>query len=55
MKKLNQGFSYVADINGNNVHSVLDVTAGDKITIAVTDGTIDATVDSIRKEDRSYG
>ena len=55
LKKLNQGFSYVADINGNNVHSVLDVTAGDKITIAVTDGTIDATVDSIRKEDRSYG
>ena len=55
LKKLNQGFSYVADINGNNVHSVLDVAAGDKITIAVTDGTIDATVDSIRKEDRSYG
>ena len=55
LKKLNQGFSYVADKNGNNIHSVSDTQVGEKITISVTDGTIDATVESIRKEDRNYG
>lgn len=55
LKKLNQGFSYVADKNGNNIHSVSDTQAGEKITISVTDGIIDATVESIRKEDRNYG
>ena len=55
LKKLNQGFSYVADKNGNNIYSVSDTQAGEKITISVTDGIIDATVESIRKEDRNYG
>lgn len=54
LKKLNQGFSYVADESGKNVHSVSMVSAGDKLTISVTDGTIDAKVCSIRKEEKKY-
>lgn len=52
LKKLNQGYSYVADRNGRSVTSISQVSEGDKITISVTDGTIDARVAGSRKEDR---
>ncbi len=44
LEKLTQGYSYVADENGNNVRSVKNVVPGDRLKIYVTDGTIDATV-----------
>ena len=54
LKKLNQGFSYVADETGKNVHSVYAVKPGDKLEITVSDGTIVSKVCSVRKEERSY-
>ncbi|MDO4274439.1 MAG: exodeoxyribonuclease VII large subunit [Eubacteriales bacterium] len=55
LRKLNQGFSYVADDKGNTVTSVEQVKTGDCLMVSVTDGTIEATVKSIRKESRDNG
>ncbi len=52
LRKLNQGYSYVADSEGRTLFSVDQVKQGDRITVAVTDGTLEATVDSARKETR---
>jgi exodeoxyribonuclease VII large subunit len=54
LRKLNQGFSHVADAGGKTVSSILQVQKGDRLTISVADGTIDARVECIRKEER-YG
>jgi exodeoxyribonuclease VII large subunit len=54
LRKLNQGFSHVADAGGKTVSSILQVQKGDRLTISVADGTIDARVERIRKEER-YG
>ncbi|MDC7286526.1 exodeoxyribonuclease VII large subunit [Blautia schinkii] len=53
LRKLNQGFSYVADEQGRTVTSVAQVEHGDVLHISVTDGTIKTKVSSIRKEGRS--
>ncbi len=42
--RLTQGYSYTADASGKNVRSTDDVAAGDKISVYVTDGRIEATV-----------
>ena len=44
LKKLNQGYSYVADKNKKTLTSVEQVQNGDTIYISVTDGTIEAQV-----------
>lgn len=44
VEKLNSGFSYVEDKDGNNISSVSQVKAGDMLTIRVKDGHIDAIV-----------
>lgn len=54
LRKLNQGFSYVADEEGRTVTSITQVEPGDELSISVTDGTIKTKVSSIRKEGRSY-
>lgn len=52
LRKLNQGYSYVSDAEGKAVTSTEQVKNGDLLEVAVTDGTIDAQVLSVRREDR---
>ena len=54
LRKLNQGFSYVADQQKRTLTSVKQVKNGDTIYISVTDGTIEAKVNSIKKEERIH-
>lgn len=51
LKKLNQGYSHVADEEGKTVTSVTQVRPGDRLTISVTDGSMEAVVDRLRKEE----
>ena len=44
LKKLQSGFAYVSDMNGNNIRSVEQVKPLDIIDIRVTDGTIGTSV-----------
>lgn len=50
LKKLNQGYSYVANEKGKTVTSVDGIKEKDRLFISVTDGTIETEVSSIRKE-----
>ena len=50
LKKLNQGYSYVIDKTKKTLTSVEQVQNGDTIYISVTDGTIEAQVESTVKE-----
>ena len=54
LRKLNQGFSYVSDQEKRTLTSVKQVKNGDTIYISVTDGTIEAKVNSIKKEERIH-
>lgn len=49
--KLNQGYSFVSDREGNGIISTKQVHSGDLLEISVTDGVIEAEVRSSRKED----
>ena len=51
LDKLNQGFSYVADINGKTVNSIHMVNPGDELMIHVKNGKIAATAVSIIEAD----
>ena len=55
LRKLNQGFAYVADQNRKTLTSVEQVKNGDTIYVSVTDGTIEAQVCGTEKEDRIHG
>lgn len=55
LRKLNQGYSYVADKNKNAVISVEQAKVGDRLFISVTDGCMETEVRSIRKEKRIHG
>ncbi|MDE7286767.1 MAG: exodeoxyribonuclease VII large subunit [Lachnospiraceae bacterium] len=44
LDKLNQGYSYVSDINGRTVTDIRKISAGDQIQIYVKNGRIDAKV-----------
>lgn len=55
LKKLNQGYSYVANEKGKTVTSVDGIKEKDRLFISVTDGTIETEVSSIRKETEQYG
>lgn len=52
LRKLNQGYSYVADEKGKTVTSITQVEPGDRLTISVTDGSMEAVVADVRKEER---
>ena len=54
LRKLNQGFSYVADQEKRTLTSVKQVKNGDTIYISVTDGTIEAKVNSTKEEERIH-
>ena len=45
LKKLNQGYSYVADRTGGAVRSISQVKPGDELLIYVSDGIVDAQVE----------
>ena len=47
--KLNQGYSFVSDREGNGIISTKQVHSGDLLEISVTDGVIEAEVRSSRK------
>ena len=49
--KLNQGYSFVSDREGNGIISTKQVHSGDLLEISVTDGVIEVDVRSSRKED----
>ena len=49
--KLNQGYSFVSDREGNGLISTKQVHSGDLLEISVTDGVIEAEVRSSRQED----
>lgn len=55
LRKLSRGYSYVADKDGRAVTSTSQVKEGDRLTISVTDGSIETTVGSIRREQREDG
>jgi len=50
LAKLNQGFSYISDVQGNAVKSINDVKKDDVIQIYVTDGSLKARVEDMKKE-----
>ncbi|MCI6005876.1 MAG: exodeoxyribonuclease VII large subunit [Blautia sp.] len=52
LRKLNQGYSYVADEQGKAVTSITQAKPGDRLTISVTDGSMEAIVETLRKEER---
>jgi len=53
LSKLNQGFSFVADITGRAITSIEQVSTQDKINIQVTNGSIRASVVDKEKIDRN--
>lgn len=50
LMKLSQGFSYVEKESGGVVRCISDVKEKEKLTIYVTDGVIEASVEDIREE-----
>ncbi|MGN0157452.1 MAG: exodeoxyribonuclease VII large subunit [Lachnospiraceae bacterium] len=52
LEKLNQGFSFTEDMNGNNVSDIHKVQKGDKLQIYLKNGRIMATVDKTEIIDR---
>ena len=49
ISKLNSGFSYVADEEGKNIRSVKQVQVGQRVSINVADGRVDAQVTKVHK------
>ena len=52
LRKLNGGYAFVSDEGGHAVTEISQIKRGDRISIAVTDGVIEAVADRIRKEER---
>ena len=52
LKKLQQGFSYVEDRTHKAIKSIEQVEIGDKVTIHVLDGEIEATVSEVRENEQ---
>ena len=52
LKKLNGGYAFVSDTDGHAVTEISQVKKGERLSVAVTDGVIEAVVDSIREEER---
>lgn len=55
LRKLNQGYAYVTGRDQKAVTEVGQVKKGDALWVSVTDGTIEAEVRGVRKEDRNHG
>ncbi len=47
LKVLSRGYSFVKDDNGFNIKNATSLKSGDKVTVVLTDGELDCTVESI--------
>lgn len=45
LKKLSQGFSFVSDMNGKNIHDVTQVEIGEHVRIQMTNGCLETVVE----------
>ena len=50
LDKLNQGFSYVEEADGSVIKSIRQVKKGDELTVYVTDGLIQTSVEAVRNK-----
>lgn len=50
VRKLNQGFAYVEEVDGGVVKSIRQVEKGDELTVYVTDGLIRTSVKAVQKK-----
>ncbi|MDO4260530.1 MAG: exodeoxyribonuclease VII large subunit [Eubacteriales bacterium] len=53
LRKLSQGYSYTETEDGKALRSIGQVTAGDRLTIHVTDGTVTARAEECRAAERN--
>lgn len=51
LERLDRGFSYVTDQEGQNVRSVMQVQVGDRLSIHMKDGVVQAIAESATKEE----
>ena len=49
-EKLNQGFSYVEEEDGSVIKSIRQVKKGDELTVYVTDGLIQTSVEAVQNK-----
>lgn len=52
VKKLSQGYAYVAKEDGRNIHSAADITCGDNIDIYLIDGRAKAVISEVDLNER---
>ena len=50
IRKLNQGFSYVEEADGSVIKSIRQVKKGDELTVYVTDGLIQTSVEAVQNK-----
>ena len=50
LRVLSRGYAVASDENGDTVKSVRALQAGDRLTVRLTDGSADCTVDTVREE-----
>ena len=53
--KLQGGYSYVSDLQGNHIRSVEQLVVGGKLKLAMADGKAEVTVDSVEKQMEQNG
>lgn len=52
LRKLSQGYAFIANEEGKMVNSIKQVEKGQKLHISVTDGNLEATINKIEKQQR---
>lgn len=52
LRKLSQGYAFVANEEGKMINSIKQVEKGQKLHISVTDGNLEATINKIEKQER---
>ena len=45
LKKMSQGFSFVSDLEGNNIHDVTQVSVGSHLKIQMMNGALETIVE----------
>lgn len=50
LQKLQDGYSYVSDLQGNNIRTVEGLTEGQQLRLSMADGQVTATVDEVEKQ-----
>lgn len=52
LRKLSQGYAFIANEEGKMINSIKQVEKGQKLHISVTDGNLEATINKIEKQQR---